>query len=255
MRSVGTMLLLPAALLMLSPLASASSRRDQERLAKMACLAGDPQKGVEILAELYVDTNEIMYLFNQGRCFEQNSRYEAAIGRFREYLLKGESRLSAEDKEIAQMHIARCQSYLPDSVAAAPYGQPQGGQVATKPPAGTVVLRPPATNAGLGLRIAGIAVGGLGAAALASGVILNVKANSMASDLGKPGNFDREKDSTRQDYKTLGWIGYGVGAACLAGGSVLYFLGWRSGRSARPRVALVPNLAPGTAGALLTGSF
>jgi hypothetical protein len=30
---------------------------------------------VEILAGLYVDTNDPTYIFNQGRCFEQTHRY------------------------------------------------------------------------------------------------------------------------------------------------------------------------------------
>ena len=65
--------------------AQAGSRESKERAAKTACLSGDAAKGVALLAELYVDTNDIIYLFNQGRCFEQNGRYADAIIRFREY--------------------------------------------------------------------------------------------------------------------------------------------------------------------------
>jgi outer membrane lipoprotein-sorting protein len=96
MRGTALLFLIPAALLLSSSQASAASKQVQERMAKKACLAGDPAKGVEVLAELYVDTNDITYIFNQGRCFEQNRRYEDAIGRFREYLTKGEDHLSDE---------------------------------------------------------------------------------------------------------------------------------------------------------------
>jgi hypothetical protein len=58
----------------------------QERAARKACLKGDYGKGVDILADLFVDTKDPTYIFNQGRCFEQNRRYEDAIGRFEEYL-------------------------------------------------------------------------------------------------------------------------------------------------------------------------
>jgi hypothetical protein len=33
----------------------------------MACLSGDYTKGVAILSELFVDTKDPTYLFNQGR--------------------------------------------------------------------------------------------------------------------------------------------------------------------------------------------
>jgi hypothetical protein len=97
--------LIPAALLLSSSQAAASKRpgrQTKERLAQKACLAGDPAKGVEILAELYVDTNDITWIFNQGRCYEQNRRYEDAIGRFREFLVKGEDQLSDAEKALAK---------------------------------------------------------------------------------------------------------------------------------------------------------
>lgn len=269
MRGTALLFLIPAALLLSSSQASAASKQTQERLAKKACLAGDPAKGVEVLAELYVDTNDITYIFNQGRCFEQNRRYEDAIGRFREYLTKGEDRLSDSEKAVAKKHIDTCESYLPkpeprsplvpEPVSAAPIVQtPPPAEVSPEPPAVAVATeaQQPGKTAGSGLRIAGIVVGSLGVVALGTGVALNLKVNSMSTDLEKPNNFNSDTESSRKNYKTLGWISYGVGAAFLAGGSLLYFLGWHAGRSsAHPSVALVPTFAPGTAGALLTGAF
>jgi len=51
--------------------AQAGGKESKERAAKTACQSGDAAKGVALLAELYVDTNDITFLFNQGRCFEQ----------------------------------------------------------------------------------------------------------------------------------------------------------------------------------------
>jgi hypothetical protein len=276
MRSIAISVIAVTVLLLPNPVFAASKqvqergakeRAAKERAAKKACLAGDPANGVEILAELYVDTNEITYLFNQGRCFEQNRRYEDAVGRFREYLLKGEARLSAEEQAVAKKRIEACESYLPQSdprsplapetAPVAPVVEPQPAQVAPGPPVLAVVQqpRPPDGKAGSGLRIAGISVVSVGAAALISGVILNLKVNSMASDLEKPDSFNRDTDSSRKNYKTLGWVSYGVGAAGLVGGSLLCFLGWRAGRGAAAAVALVPDLGPGTAGAMLRGAF
>jgi hypothetical protein len=85
----GWPLLFTLAFLVAPPAAQAGGRENKERAAKTACLAGDYAKGVALLAELYVSSNnDVTYLFNQGRCFEQNGKYEEAIVRFREYQLK-----------------------------------------------------------------------------------------------------------------------------------------------------------------------
>jgi tetratricopeptide (TPR) repeat protein len=66
--------------------ASAKNVEDKERTARTACLAGDYAKGVAILSELFVETQDAGFIYNQGRCFEQNHRYDDAISRFQEYL-------------------------------------------------------------------------------------------------------------------------------------------------------------------------
>ena len=45
-----------------------ASKAARERAAKRACLTGDVERGVEFLADLYIDTNDTNYIFNQGRC-------------------------------------------------------------------------------------------------------------------------------------------------------------------------------------------
>jgi hypothetical protein len=107
---------------------------------------------------------------------------------------------------------------------------------------------------GSGLRITGIAGMAVGVAGIATGVILNLKANSLASELEKsPTSYTRGKESSRASYQTFGWVGYGAGAACVVGGALLYYLGHRQGPSAQ--VALVPTAQPGQIGAVLQGAF
>lgn len=249
--------------------AFAASKQAKERAAKKACLGGDPAKGVEILADLYVSTDQITYIFNQGRCFEQNNRYEEAIGRFREYLLKGAGQLSTEEKAVAQQHIETCESYLSRDTSRAPVAPPpvtpapvapvvtQPEPQAGTPAMVTVVQRPQLSNgrAGSGLRTAGISVAAVGLAASISAVLLNIKAYDMAKDLEKPDNFNRDTDNTRKQYKTLAWIGYGAGGACLVGGTVMYLLGRRAGRDADSPVTLVASFGPNLTGASLQGAF
>jgi len=257
------------------------NRDNKERTARTACLAGDYAKGVALLAELYVSTKDIAYLFNQARCFEQNGKYEEAIIRFHEYQLKNADAGNTPD-ESAEKHIASCQALLDKQKA---------GQVATALPPATPTVTAPAAPAeprpvvvespgpkpeaasepkadlaasmtpetpGRGLRVAGIAAAAVGVAGIAAGVVFNLKANSLASDLEAANGssttlYSRSKESSRSTYATLTWVAYGAGAACVVGGAVVYLLGRSQGPSAQ--VALAPAVGVGEIGAVLQGAF
>jgi hypothetical protein len=83
----------------------------KEKEAKKACALGDYQKGAEILTDLLVETNDPTYIYNQGRCYQQNGRCEQAINRFREYLRKAK-RLSASDRAETESQINDCEESL-----------------------------------------------------------------------------------------------------------------------------------------------
>jgi hypothetical protein len=261
-------LLVFAPLLLTARFAWAGNAETKERAARTACLSGDYAKGVALLSELFVATMDPTYIYNQGRCFEQNRRYEDAIARFQEYLRAGK-RLGKDEKADAQKHIADCKELLASQpsqpLVAAP--APQPAPVPTPLPAPAPVAPAPvppvvqqtnvrpASESGSGLRTAGIVTAAVGGAALVAGVVLNLKVNSMADDLQKTDGYTAGKESDRKTYETLGWAGYGVGAACIATGAVLYVLGLRSGAPASTSVALVPAFGSGQAGAVVKGAF
>jgi hypothetical protein len=72
----------------------------REKAAKKACAAGDYKEGVEILAGLYVDTDDPTYVYNQGRCYQQNHQWRSAVDRFREYLRKRPKARAAEKADV-----------------------------------------------------------------------------------------------------------------------------------------------------------
>jgi Flp pilus assembly protein TadD len=237
-----------------------ASKEAKERAARKACLTGDPTSGVGILADLFIDTHNTTYLFNQGRCLEQNRRYEDAISRFREYLMKAKD-LDAEEKADTQKHIAACESYLRDKPSdekrpEAPKKTIDDVQPPRPEPTAPEVIvaeaKPSGGRAGSGLRAAGIAVAVLGGVGLGAGVVLNLKVNGMATDLEN--GYDPSVASSRKNYKNAMWMGYGAGAACLVSGTILYYLGWRHGQDATP-LALVPTVGPDMAGTAIWGSF
>lgn len=88
-----------------APPASGSNRQARDAEARKECLAGRWQRGVEILADLYVETNDPVLLHNQARCFEQNGQYAQAASRFREYLRLARKTLSPADVSAIEASI------------------------------------------------------------------------------------------------------------------------------------------------------
>jgi hypothetical protein len=91
-----------------APRALGANVESKERSAKKACLLGDVNKGADILADLYVETNDPVYIYNQGRCFEQNGKDEQAVLRFKEYLRK-DSNLGKADADAVLKKIGELQ--------------------------------------------------------------------------------------------------------------------------------------------------
>lgn len=263
-------------LLAMSPARGASrpsrNREAQEKAARKACLVGDYENGVSVLADLFVEHNDPVYIFNQGRCLEQNLRYKEAMGRFEEFLRisrhsKGDSDARAE----AQKHIDDCKERLIDEEKKSqlmspppiprPAAQSDPQLSPTHEPTVGIVepsktsTEPAKGGGGRGLVIAGIVTGGVGVAAAIAGVVFNLKANSMADDMeGTVDAYTSNKDSSQKTYQALTWVGYGVGAACIATGAALTVIGMMR-LSNRADVALVPAVGPSQAGVVLRGGF
>jgi len=238
-----------------------------EKSARKACMMGDYQKGAEILSDLFVETKDITYVYNQARCLEQNHRWEEALDRFLEYQRKTPD-LGDKEKSEVEQHIVECKSHLKEQAMLTP--PPPLPTPAAPPPA---VDQPPAQAVvrvatpvptsersdgvadGLGLRVSGIAVGVVGIAAIATGVVLATKTRALTDDLNK--TYNRDKAATRDSYETWGWVSYGVGAAALVTGTTLCVLGWRAGKSepATSAVSILPIFSPGTGGVLLRGAY
>ena len=242
---------------------AADSTQAQAKAAKKACAAGDFRKGVDILAGLYVDTNKTTHIYNQGRCYEQNHQWASAIDRFREYLRKSDN-LSARDRADAEKHLADCEAFLerqepklappPQAVVLAVTPPPP-----TPPPPVSAVITTqaaPAASAGssgAGLRVAGVVLGAVGVAALATGVVLNLKADSLANEYNR--SHDQNTRSSQSSYETGSIIGYAGGGGFLVVGAVLYLIGLRSADDRPANVALLPLLAREQFSLTIQGSF
>jgi hypothetical protein len=247
----------------------AANRPAREKAARKACLSGDYGKGVEILSELFVDTKDPTYLFNQGRCFEQNRRYEDAIARFQEYLRAAQGKLEESDRLSAEQHIADCKTMLPaqtppivatpETFVPPPPPQPvvtTPGRVVTSQPAESVDtgLRP-ASKAGKSLRVAGIITASIGAAGVVTGLVLNLSANAAINEMeSSRDGYSPSKESSQKGLKTGALVCYGVGAGLVVTGAILYGIGVAKGAPSR-NVAVLPTVGVGHAGAAIVGAF
>src|SRR5436190_22849262 len=84
--------------------AAPRSREQRESEARKACAAGRVEAGIELLAELLTEYGHPNYIYNQGRCYQQNGKSEQAISRFKEYLRAARD-ISAEDRERVERFI------------------------------------------------------------------------------------------------------------------------------------------------------
>jgi hypothetical protein len=104
-----------------------------------------------------------------------------------------------------------------------------------------------------GLRIAALAAGGVGVLALIAGGYYSYQAQSLQDQVMKASKFNHADDSAGNSAHTMQFVMYGIGAAALAAGGALYYLG--GSRAEGSSVALLPEVGPGVTGATLCLRF
>jgi hypothetical protein len=80
--------------------------------ARTACMAGEVQKGIRLLAELYTASEDPIWIFNLGRCYQQNAQLTPALARFKEFVRQSKGGPNDEDVREAQKYIAEIETEL-----------------------------------------------------------------------------------------------------------------------------------------------
>ncbi len=141
------------------------------------------------------------------------------------------------------------------------YGAPAQGQYAPQPaypqggyppagvaPVGVAAQANPPQSTGSGRKVAAWLIGITGVGALAAGGVFVYMAHKKAGDLAS--KYDPSQDSQRKNYAIGSGVCFGVGGAALITAIIIGATGGSSGQ-----VALAPAVGPGSAGAILSGSF
>jgi hypothetical protein len=226
-----------------------ASLEAREAEAQKACAAGQVDRGIQILAELLVQTSHPNYVYNQARCYQQNGLAAQALQRFREYLREARD-ISAADRSQVEGFIRELEADL------ARKSPPPGGGEATSPRPQDAPARatpqpdlragvPPQTgDDGHTLRVAAMALGGVAVLGLGAGAVFGLQARSLEREVeGWKGTGSRsqdelgDKNSAGKRYQTLQWVGYGVGAAALVAAVVCFVSGQPRGESATASAA------------------
>ena len=249
-------LILASFVLLSGPLAFAQVAPQDPRVpeAKTACAAGDAQKAARLLAELYTATNDPIWIFNQGRCYHQNNMLPQAEARFKEFLRKNTNG-PAEDNRDAQNYINEIEAELHKNDVG-----PNGAAAGTVAKNGSGA--PADEENGRGLRYAGVGCLIFGGVALASGVVFSLLVNQTKSDVesktansGVPASAISGDLSNGSRYETLQWVSYGVGAAAVVTGAVLYYFGARQETPSTSTAMFSPVILNHGAGAAVHLSF
>jgi hypothetical protein len=254
------------------------------RQARQLYKEGDYEAAAKIYSDLSsARPDMLVFTRNLGACYYYLRRPEPALSNLREYLQRARE-LTPDDRGeverwIAEMEQLRDQTAAPArvppavEVPPAPVLQPSSparATLGTAPAASPVAVATPTAplvevvppepaaapaTSGSGLRIAGIACGAVGLAAIGTAIYFYTRATSL-SDTVSSSDAPRASDfKSGKNAETMQWVFYGVGGAALATGAGLYYLGWRHGSDGQRSVAVAPMVGPGLAGLSAQGAF
>jgi hypothetical protein len=232
--------------------APAHSVDPRESKARAACAAGNVDKGISILENIYEETGDNNALYNQGRCFQLNGRNKEALDRFKEYRRRVPV-LPADEEAQVEGYMRELRADLAGS-----------GNPAPAPPVETVVAAPPPeppappAETHNGLRVASAILVGAGAAAFVSGVYFSLRVRAIQNDLESGGTITgaewNSKVQDGQNAQTYQWVSYGVAAAALSGSVVMYLVG-RPSPGENHRVSISAAIGRDGGGGVLRFAF
>jgi hypothetical protein len=249
-----TVLVLPALLVGRPAAAPPTAQRPRQALA--ACAAGDVNRGVAILADLFADTRDPGYVFNQGRCYQQNGQLEQAQQRFREYLRLGTAEPPAD--------LARARGFLAEIDATLARRAAEARAKETSTAAARADALEGRRSA---LRKTALVLGGLAVVGLGAGAVMSYEVQAQEKAVEKRFGMDavvtdgaglRRQLSDGGRYETWQWIGYGVGVAAAAGALTAFGiaeLGARSPTGDRAVVRVAPLAGNDVRGGLVVVTY
>jgi tetratricopeptide (TPR) repeat protein len=223
---------------------------------------GHFEEAIGEFEKAYESKQDPVLLYNLAQSYRRLGNHKQALDLYRNFLLRMPGTPYRTDVEA---RIASLQKLVAEEAAEAPPAPgPAPAPSSTTPPVALppapLVATAPATTTptgrdGRGLRIAGWASAGAGVVAVTGGVLFGLRARSLSQRVTDAPIFQASDESSGKTAARMQWVCYGAGAALLATGAVLFFLGRPRAASASPAVAVAPALFPAGAGLVTEGTF
>lgn len=199
------------------------------------------------------------FIYNAGQVYRLGGEKEKALEHYKKYL---ELEPAGEGAEDARQFIAELSAAI-EAEKSAPGAQPEapgGGVTAPAPGGGGPDERDTGEKPGRALMVAGLVSGGIGVAALGAGAVFAFRARSANSDLdgftGTWGSAQEDRYAAGQAAERNMTVSLVVGAAALAAGGTMYYLGRKKARRAAQAGPVVGAAAARDAALfVVSGSF
>jgi len=220
--------------------------RDAAKKAVQHYNLAEWQQALDSFTEAYRAHEDPAFLFNIGQCHRQLGHVQEAITFYRSYLRNlpnAENRVEVREliskleataaAESATKKAPPQEPRPPSGAVATTPAPPLPAPAATTPTTATTPGSTPATrfeDRGRSLRLAGIAVGAVGVAALVTGGALVGVAQSDADKLNSPSTgaiYDAGRDDRAHAMWGSGIALIAVGGAAVVGGVALFVVGHR----------------------------
>jgi tetratricopeptide (TPR) repeat protein len=210
---------------------------------------------VEYLAA-YEKFQEPEFFFNVGEVYRLGGDKRQSLEYYRKYLEldprgRGAVAARAAVDELSR-ELAAEEDAARRAAEAAAARRAQSTPAPPAPPPAPVRDEP---RPGRGLRIAGLVTAGAGLAAVGAGVFFGLRASGIEDEAADWDTFDAGRFDEGEAAERNMWIAYGVGAALVATGGLLYVLGARPGARDAPQVRLAPVVTPSAVGLAAAGRF
>jgi tetratricopeptide (TPR) repeat protein len=225
---------------------------------KKAYRLGDYDKAIDEWKAGYELKADPVFLYNLGQVEKEKGDLPKALHFYESYLKEAPN---AQNVDAVQQRIDELKAEIAKGGAPPPpTSQPAQPPMPPPPPPPPPGSTPTEKSGGGGLKIGGIATGGVGVVLVVTGAIFGASAKSNESAIndaraaGEPWTTDlqHKADSGKTDA-TLATVCFVVGGAAIAGGGVLFFLGMHA--KSEPAVSLIPTVAPGAAALTFAGRF
>jgi tetratricopeptide (TPR) repeat protein len=186
---------------------------------------GEWRQALEAFKLAYLKFESPAFLYNIAQCHRQLGEKSEALRFYQTYVRMSPG--GADQAEVETIITALKKQIEEESRAAPSIGAPPP-EAAPRPE--ITVARPPARGR-RPLKIAGAVLGGVGVAALATGIAVSVLSRQAADELTQLGRdrlpFDPAKEAEGERNQVLGGVFIAVGGAVVVGGVALLGAGFR----------------------------